>query len=451
VTWIAPFPGRLAQTPLALLVLVLAGFSGAALRAQTTEPASPTNRLDYMLVVTGEELLRGVITDSHTSFITRTLHLLGAHCVGSMIVDDRREDIRQAVQLATTRAPLVIVTGGLGPTVNDVTRPALAEATGIPLVESEDLLRAMERGFNQPRDQLRANLRRQTLVPSRGAWLGNGQGTAAGLVFETGSNVVVALPGPPRELQPMVTLALVPYLERRFGARPPGTTLTLRFVGVGQSPIDQTMRESVPVPSDVLVSSLFEGGRVDFTFALPGRSMEDSNRLRRIAAGLREKLGANIYGEGDLTLEEHVGDLLERKGGKLAVVEVATAGRLAASFESARGADRFLAGAWSAPTQGSLRKLLGLPPGQAAGEASRSGEELAGVACRIAGARWAVVVSEARTDPNGTRFAWLGFGGPGASWQTHRLALQGAGEPLQAAAVTTILDQLRRWLNTAQP
>ena len=105
---------------------------------------SETNPLDYTIIVTGEELLRGAYPDGHTCFITRTLHLLGCHCVGSMTVDDEAEDLKQALRFANGRVRLILVTGGLGPTVNDLTRDALAQFTGIPLREHPDVLADIE-------------------------------------------------------------------------------------------------------------------------------------------------------------------------------------------------------------------------------------------------------------------------------------------------------------------
>ena len=175
--------------------------------------------VDYSILVTGNELLTGVYPDGHTHFLTRTLRPLGLRCVGSMSVDDQAADIQQALQFACSHSRLVIVTGGLGPTDSDITREVLSEFTGIALAEHPDVLQSMEQRLNTPRDKLRANLRRQTRVPTRGTYLTNAAGSAVGLVFEAEKAIIVALPGPPRELQPMVRDALVPYLARRFGTR----------------------------------------------------------------------------------------------------------------------------------------------------------------------------------------------------------------------------------------
>src|SRR5215831_18818607 len=103
---------------------------------------------------------------------------------------------------ATNRAPVVIVTGGLGPTPNDITRQTLSEFTGIALREEPEAVTALEKRFIQKRDQLRPNVLRQALTPSKGGYLKNPNGTAVGLIFDLGDVLVVSLPGPPRELQP---------------------------------------------------------------------------------------------------------------------------------------------------------------------------------------------------------------------------------------------------------
>ena len=126
--------------PVILLVIIMGGSLKGATFGDGQRPATR-----YMIVVTGGELLAGVYPDGHTQFLTRTLHPLGLQCVGSMCVDDKRTDIEEALRFATGKAPLVIVTGGLGPTDNDITREALSAFTKIPLKENPDALKEMAR------------------------------------------------------------------------------------------------------------------------------------------------------------------------------------------------------------------------------------------------------------------------------------------------------------------
>jgi len=416
--------------------------SAAAPRPPAAKP------IDYVIIVTGGELLHGLYPDSHTCFITRTLRPLGCHCVSSLIVDDDRPAILKALHFATQKASLVIVTGGLGPTINDITRETLAEFTGISLREHPDALAALERRFNQPKDQLRANLRRQALVPARGRYLKNPNGTAVGLVFAREDLVVVALPGPPRELQPMVKNELAPYLQERFGARPPGASLLLRFVGVGQSVISQRLQERVQLPPGVVVGSVFEGGRVDFTFELPGDTPEDQARLKRLAEQVRAQLGDYLYAEDGTSLEQVVVKAMLGRGGTLVLVEAGSGGHLAAAFNGAEGAAGLLSAAYVAPTEERLRQTLKVPDDQwaawSAGPERAKG--LAGAAAQRNQGGWVVVVGEAASAPSGSKGAWLVCRFPDGHCQQQQLTLRDGGEVARAGLTTPILDQLRRWL-----
>ncbi len=408
--------------------------------AAASEPTSPAT--PYMIVVTGGELLAGAYPDGHTHFITRTLHPLGLHCVGSMCVDDKRAEFEEALRFATAKAPLVIVTGGLGPTDNDITREALSEFLGIVLKESPDVLRDMARRFKTDPNSLRANLRRQARVPVTGTYLKNVNGTAVGLVFEKANLVVVALPGPPRELQPMVTDELVPYLSRRFGTRLPGASLTLRFVGLGQSEIDQRLKEHITLPSDVTTTSQFQGGRVDFTFSLPEDTPKTRARLGELKDQIAKQFGDSIYGEGDTSLEQHVVNLLAKRGKKLAIVEAGSGGHLAAAISHTDGAAGVLTGAYVAPEMEVLQHMLQIPHGD------RKVETLAAAAATATESQWAVAVGEIIRDESGVTYVQVVLMSP-RGVDTRKLQLRGDGELAQENLCTQLLDQLRRAIKGA--
>jgi nicotinamide-nucleotide amidase len=418
-------------------------------------PAQPTR---YMIVVTGGELLSGVYADGHTYFITRTLRPLGLQCVGSMSVDDKQADIKEALRYATDKAALVIVTGGLGPTENDITRETLSDFTGIALKEHPEVLQNMARRFRVSPAKVRSNLRRQTQVPTQGTYFKNPNGTAVGLVFEMANATIVALPGPPRELQAMVSDELVPYLSRRFGTRLPGCSLTLRFVGLGQSQIDQTLRDHVPLESDITVSSQFEASRVDFTFSLPDDTRRDRARLQELKRKITEHLGEYIYAEDEISLEEHLLKLLEARDETLVLVEVSSGGSLAAALSNADGAHRVLAGAYIAPTIKQLRRLLGVQNDNWTESTSRvqRTERLATAAADATGSQWAVAVGEAwrdesrpsktGRDESGTGYVDIVFKLPSGRLESRKVRFRGTGELAGSRLSTQLLDQLRRRL-----
>jgi len=396
-----------------------------------------------LFVVTGSELLSGVYADGHTYFLTRTLRPLGLHCVGAMCVDDNRADLKEALRFAAGKAPLVIVTGGLGPTDSDITREALSDFTGIALAEQPDVLKRMAQRFGVAPDRLRANLRRQTRVPACGTYLENRHGTAVGLVFETPQTAIVALPGPPRELQPMVRDKLVPYLSRRFGTRLPGCALTLRFVGLGQSEIDQRLKDRVTLPPDVTTSSQFAGGRVDFTFALPDDTPRNRTRLAQLKREIMKHLGEHIYATGDVSLEQTVGRLLAKRGETLALAEVGSGGTLAATLSGTEEARPLLGGAYVAPTTEKLRRLLGVATG-ASGR--QEVEVLAAAAAKAAATQWAVAVGAIVRDANRAAYVNVAFRSPDGRLETRNVSVRGAGEMAQSILTTQLLDQLRRRL-----
>jgi nicotinamide-nucleotide amidase len=424
--------GRITSWQLILAWLSVASSTAWSQARPAGESAAPSVR--YTIVVTGGELLTGAYADGHTVFLTRTLRPLGLQCVGSLCVDDKSVDIRKALRFATEGADLVIVTGGLGPTDNDLTREALRDFTGIPLHEHPDVLAAMARRFNTPADQLRPNLRRQTQTPTRGTYLKNANGTAIGLVFETDGDVIVALPGPPRELQPMVREELVPYLSKRFGTRLPGASITVRFVGLGQSQIDQTLKEHVPLPGDVTTSSQFEGGRVDFTFSLPGDTPEDRARLKALGDKIVERLGDAVYARDETTtLETHVMKLLEARDTTLTLAEVGSGGALAAALNGAEGTHEILIGAYVAPTAARLHQMLGGRKAQEQ-DAGRTAhvEELAREAAAITASQWVIAIGEIRRDSGSGSFVEVAFRIPDGRIETRRVRLAGTGESARA-------------------
>ncbi|MBM3880858.1 MAG: hypothetical protein FJ387_14265 [Verrucomicrobia bacterium] len=428
-----------------LLGVWLAGWVWlAAPGAARAQPDKPT-ALDYFLIVTGSELLTGVYADRHTHFITGTLQPLGCHCVGSLSVDDKAADLTEALRFATRRAPLVLVTGGLGPTDDDITRETLSAFTAIPLEEHPDVMASMEQRFNQPRDQIRPNLRRQALVPKNGAYLKNPAGTAVGLVFDRPSATVVALPGPPRELQAMVTAELIPFLRLKYGVRRPGSTRTLRFVGIGQSAIYQTLHERVELPSDLTLTSMFEAERVDVTLALPQDTPEDQARLETLGAKVRELLGPYIYATGTDTLEAVVVNTLRSARGKLVLAEVGSGGLLAASLNGAPAAASVVVGGYVAPSEPVLARLLGLSPPVWSAEASADERvrQFARGARRLAEADWAVAVGGPQFETGRGASLLVAFVEPNDAVEVQRFTL-GAGDTGRARLVNGILDRLRR-------
>ncbi len=368
-------------------------FLAAEICAQV--PQASDSETEFVVVVTGRELLEGAYADAHTQFLARMLLPLGGRCVGSVTVTDDEKEMLRALEYASRRSRIVIVTGGLGPTGDDITRQTLAEYTGIPLQESSQVIQEYRRRYGDR--VFRPSLRRQAQVPSRGAYLKNRVGSAVGLVFDDGQRVVVALPGPPRELRPMVREQLIPFLARRFGIQAAVESVTLRFVGIGESSIQSVIDKHVNLPSGVRVASTFEAGRVDLTFyghsGLPG--------IRKSLLALRdrmlEQLGQHVYSVGGSTLEETILRLLADRKATLAVAEVATGGGLSSRLTGTPSAPSVLFGSYVAATNAGIKGLLASEGPEASGQVPEGNEAILDLARKVASDqrdRWVLLVSQ---------------------------------------------------------
>jgi nicotinamide-nucleotide amidase len=428
-------------------VILLASWLNPVLARDGFAPTTDSGALEYFLVITGGEVLEGVYADAHTSFVTRSLLPLGCRCVGSLIIDDEPDDLVRALEFASAQAQLVIVTGGLGPTPNDVTRESVATFLDVELREDPELLAFLERRFGQPRDQLRPNVRRQALIPDGGSFLPNPHGTSAGIIYP-GNPPVVALPGPPRELQPMVRDALIPYLQERFGVRPPGSTATLRFVGAGQSLISQTLDDHALLPDQVTVGTHFEGGRVDFTFSLPGRSPDDLRQLKELTTAIRRHLGQYLYATDESSLEDVVVAAFLDRGASLAIAEIGSGGLIAAALHAGRRAEQLLIGTLAAPSMQQLEVFLP-PPGSDAhveGSAIERAKQLARQTGQKLGASWVIVSVPDPHPDTATPRILIALSMPGKDWATTHLTPPAPDAASRYRFSTQLLDWLRREL-----
>jgi len=435
---------RFSISSLFLLLFILRPGPGAVVGSSAQ---SSKDSIRYMIIVTGSELLEGIYPDGHTYFLTRTLGSLGLQCVGSVCVDDRMDDLQAAFGFAANKAPLVIVTGGLGPTNSDITREALTEFTGIGLKEDPKVLGELAERLQIAADEMSENLRRQRQVPVRGRYLKNAQGTAVGLIFEGREVTLIALPGPPNELQEMVREELVPYLSRRFGVRAPGCSLTLRFVGIGQSQIAQVLSGYVKPAADIMITSQFQAGRVDFTFALPGDTQEERARLEALKNKIKEQLGEYIYADDKTSLEKYVLGLLEKRGVRLAVAEVGSGGSLMAAISNTEGAQKVLSGAYVAATEKQLCRLLhNDDKGAKDRDEIQTMEQLAAAAAEATGSECALAVGGVQKDQKGAEYVWVALKLPKGRKEYLQVRLHKTGEMSREMLSTQLLDQLRRHL-----
>jgi nicotinamide-nucleotide amidase len=224
--------------------------------------------------------------------------------------------------------------------------------------------------------------------------------------------------------------------------------MMLRFVGLGQSQIDQTLKEHVPLAPDIIISSQFEGGRVDFTFSLPDDTPQERARLEELKQQITKFLGENIYADDETTLEEQVVKLLKAHSLTLALAEAGSGGSLAAAISSADGNHKVLAGAYIAPTMEKLRNMLRIGDNiwAASTSDSQKAEQLAAAAADAAQSRCAVAVGQRRQNQNGESYVDVAFKFPGLPLESRQFRLSGDSELARSRFSTQLLDEMRRRL-----
>lgn len=425
--------------------LAMACLSLASPLSLYAQDRAPVDTTDYALIITGGELLRGVYADGHTQFITSNLGPLGCRCVSSIVVGDEADDLMRALAYSNERAELIIVTGGLGPTDDDVTRTSLSEFTGIPLHENPDVIQAMldRYGASSPL-MLRDNMRRQAQTPTEGAFLMNSNGSAVGLVFDDGGTVVAALPGPPRELQPMLKEQLIPYLAERFGIQTIGASLTMRFVNIGESQIDEVMHKHLELPDDLMISSLFNLGRVDLTFSLPGDADEDHAALLELERQLLEHIGDYMYTDEGSTLEDRVIALMQKQGIAIVTAEVGSGGAVSASLGRSENAASVYNGGYIAPNDAVMADMMNLKDDDALSP-QETAKTIALAARKRTGSDWGLCIGEIQTDGD-RRFVWVALAKDDVEASVRSMSIRGRGETAQTRLVDSTLDWMRRIL-----
>jgi nicotinamide-nucleotide amidase len=297
------------------------------------------------LVNTGTELLLGRVLNTNQQWICRRLADLGWSVERQVAVPDVGRDIRAAVQEALGRADLVVVTGGLGPTSDDITRDLIAEMLGRKLVVDETIRETIRNFFVSRNRPQPSKTEVQALVPEGAIVLANSHGTAPGLAmevpahaFRSAASWLVMLPGPPRELRPMWTEHVVPLLERVFPSNEPFVCRTLKTTGIGESRVEEVIEKHL---ADLVTEGLEIGycarvGEVDVRFICRGtksqRVVEEAERITR------RLLRDHIYGVDDDQLEDVIVRLLTERKQTLALAESCTGGFIANRITNVPGA-----------------------------------------------------------------------------------------------------------------
>ena len=273
------------------------------------------------IITIGTEILLGEIVDTNTRYIARALRSLGVDLYRTITIGDNIERIANATRNSMERADIVITTGGLGPTVDDPTREAIAKALGVETEFREDLWQQVVETISRYGRKPSENQKRQAYVPKGAIGLRNPVGTAPCFIVETKKNAIISLPGVPAEMEHILHESVIPYLQKRFGLDEVIKVRVLHCSGLGEGMIDEKIADLERL-SNPTVGLAAHTGVVDVRIVAKAKSESDANEMiAKIEAQVRERLGSVVFGVDDDRLENVVLNLLEKRRWKLVAIE----------------------------------------------------------------------------------------------------------------------------------
>ena len=398
--------------------------------------------LTAAIVAVGDELLLGATVNTNASWLGEELARAGVQVVSSVMVGDDLPRMHVVLTRALEDAEVVVVTGGLGPTSDDVTREAVAAAAGVELVRDPQLVQELKDRFASYGYPMPPDVLKQADVPVGGEALHNPAGSAPGLRLEVGDRLIYALPGPPHELQAVGAVVLAELRARS------GSSLHIRTVhtaGIGEPAVAELIEKSIEVPDGVRLAYLAGGGvvRVRFTGV-------DDDVVRRLADQAAELLGDHVWGRDDDRLDEVVHRGLTARGATVAVAESLTGGLLGAALSRMPGSSATFRGS-AVVYATDLKETLAGVPGPLLASAGAVSAETAGAlavgARERLGATYGIGVTgvagptEQEGQPVGT--VHLAVSGPGEP-VVRSLRIPGDRDRVRMLTVMAALDLLRK-------
>lgn len=405
------------------------------------------------ILAVGSELLGTVRLDTNSLFLTGGLESIGVRVVRKACVVDGREELLAELSFALSRAPLLVVTGGLGPTEDDRTKETVAALLGRRLVRDEELLARLRERFRRRGYEMPAVNAKQADLIEGATVLPNHRGTAPGYLVEDAGRTIVLLPGVPHEMKALFTESVVPLLTR--DGVPAGLhRRVLKVVGLGESAVEQLVRPVYDAHREHEVTILAAApGEVQLHFAAQGSREVAERTLDSVEAAFRQALGPALFGRDDDTLEGVVGRLLREAGLTLAIAESCTGGLVSARLTDVAGASEVFPGGAVVYANEAKVALLGVSPGTLARHGAVSEEvarEMAAGVRRRLGASAGLAVTGIAGPAGGTAEKPVGtvhvaLDTDGGS-RHERLTLPGDRAMIRRWTSTAALGMVRSWL-----
>jgi nicotinamide-nucleotide amidase len=302
--------------------------------------------LNAEIVTTGTELLLGVITDTNSTYIARQFRDIGLDLYYITSAGDNQERVARVLDTALSRSDVIITTGGLGPTVDDITREAVAQVTGRDLVYDEGLIRSIEAFFQQRGYTMSENNRRQARIPQGAIPIENPVGTAPCFIVEDPRGIIISLPGVPREMKYLMEHTVLPYLREKLDLGQIIKARTLHTCGIGESSLDHQIAD-LETSTNPTIGLSAHPGQSDIRITAKANSEAEADAMiAEMEARIRQRVDSVIYGVDDETLQSVVIRLLRERGLSIAVAEVNVGGLLAGWLDDADPQGETFRGGW---------------------------------------------------------------------------------------------------------
>src|SRR2546421_2732907 len=303
----------------------------------------PVPMMRIEIICTGDEVLTGKIVNTNFSYISQKLEDVGLSVRWETTVGDDRESLLRALRLTGERADAVIVNGGLGPTVDDLSQEVAAQAAGVELILNDEWLTRMEEFFRRRSRVMPPNNRKQAMLPATAEVIDNPIGTACGFALDIGQARFFFTPGVPRELKRMLEEQIIPRLLAKSGLQTAIQLKRFHSYGLGESHVDALLAGVEALVPDGSVKLGFRAHypQLETKLTARGRDRDDvRKKLAPIEQEIRKRLGNFIMAEDDQTLEGVVLAELTKRQATLAIVEMFTSGQIAARFAHLPGAEK---------------------------------------------------------------------------------------------------------------
>lgn len=404
------------------------------------------------IIAIGTELLLGDIVNTNAQFLSKELAAIGIDVYHQEVIGDNEERIIQAFQNAYYRSDLIITTGGLGPTQDDLTKEVAAKYFNKKMVLDNDSLKIIENYFKLQGKELKGNNKKQAYFPEGSMILSNECGTAPGAIIEQNDKIMIILPGPPKEMETMFNNHVVPYLQQKTNTII--VSKTLRVFGIGESFMAEKVGHLITAGKNPTVAPYAKNVDVTLRITSKGRTEEEcKNLITPIDNEIRSILGESVYGEGEVTLEHVVARMLCDNNLTISTAESCTGGMIAEKLISYPGISKsYLEGMVTYSNEAKVKRLgvreetldkFGAVSEQTAKEmvegiARESGSNIAIVTTGIAG-------PDGGTEEKPVGLVYIGLYIDGIS-KVKKFNFQGDRDKVRIRSTMNALDWLRREL-----